>query len=159
VHTRTHQIVDRLQTVSWWHFIWVTLLFAEVFTAGMNTLMGWLVWGDVSGELILIGVADALVVSLLVGTGLIALLRFIRDRDRRAKEENAKLVAELQVALAKIKTLHGIIPICAGCKKVREDSGYWKQVELYVSEHSDAEFSHGFCPECVERLYPEVSGD
>lgn len=61
---------------------------------------------------------------------------------------------ELEKALAEIKTLQGIIPICASCKKIRDDQGYWQQLEVYISEHSDAEFSHGICPACARELYP-----
>ena len=63
---------------------------------------------------------------------------------------------ELQEALAKVKTLSGLLPICAGCKKIRDDQGYWQQVELYIQSHSDAKFTHGLCPDCCTRLYPEV---
>jgi hypothetical protein len=70
-------------------------------------------------------------------------------------EEQQKLIAELQGALSKIKTLRGMLPICASCKKVRDDKGYWSQIEAYISEHSEAEFSHGLCPECAQKLYPE----
>ena len=55
-----------------------------------------------------------------------------------------------------MKTLSGLLPICSGCKKIRDDRGYWQQVEVYVARHSEAEFSHGVCPECSERLYGEV---
>jgi len=64
-------------------------------------------------------------------------------------------MAELSQAFDQIKTLRGIIPICAGCKKIRDDQGYWNQVEVYVRDHTEAKFSHGLCPECLERLYPE----
>ncbi len=73
--------------------------------------------------------------------------------------EREHLIAELKEALSKVKTLSGLIPICASCKKVRDDQGYWHQVEAYVREHSDAEFSHGICPECARRLYPELFSD
>lgn len=62
---------------------------------------------------------------------------------------------ELEGALAKIKILSGIIPICSSCKKIRDDAGYWQQVEEYISQHSDAEFSHGICNDCLKNLYPE----
>ena len=73
----------------------------------------------------------------------------------QVEEERAKLIGELQDALAKVKTLRGLIPICASCKKVRDDEGYWHQVETYIHEHSEAEFTHGLCPECAKKLYPE----
>jgi hypothetical protein len=63
---------------------------------------------------------------------------------------------DLHTALSELKQLRGIIPICASCKDIRDDEGFWHQVELYVRDHSEAEFSHGICPDCKEKLYPEV---
>lgn len=63
---------------------------------------------------------------------------------------------ELREALARVKCLQGLFPICSSCKRIRDDEGFWNQIEVYVSEHSEAEFSHSICPECVERLYPEA---
>jgi phosphoserine phosphatase RsbU/P len=67
----------------------------------------------------------------------------------------ASKIAELYQALEQIKTLRGILPICASCKNIRNDAGYWQQVEVYIREHSDAEFSHGLCPDCLKSLYPD----
>jgi len=64
-------------------------------------------------------------------------------------------ISELRRAFFEIKTLRGIVPICASCKKIRDDKGFWSQVEVYVTQHSEAQFSHGICPECVKKLYPE----
>jgi PleD family two-component response regulator len=61
----------------------------------------------------------------------------------------------LEQALKEIKTLRGIVPICANCKKIRDDEGYWSQVEVYVQNHTEAKFSHGICPACAKKLYPE----
>lgn len=72
---------------------------------------------------------------------------------RRLSKKNA----ELEKALAEIKILRGIIPICASCKKIRNDEGYWQQLEIYIQDHSDAEFSHGICDECIPKLYPEIA--
>jgi signal transduction histidine kinase len=63
--------------------------------------------------------------------------------------------ADLQLALANVKRLSGFLPICASCKKIRDDKGYWNQIEAYIREHSEAEFSHSICPECAQELYPE----
>ena len=81
-----------------------------------------------------------------------------RDLTERnlAEEEREKLIQELQEALANVRTLRGLVPICAGCKKIRDDKGYWQQVEVYVREHSEAEFSHGLCPECVKTYFPNA---
>jgi PAS domain S-box-containing protein len=73
---------------------------------------------------------------------------------RRIEEERERLIEELQHAIEQVKTLKGIVPICASCKKIRDDRGYWEQVEEYVTKHTDAQFSHGICPDCVKRLYP-----
>lgn len=65
--------------------------------------------------------------------------------------------AQLEEALAKIKTLKGLLPICSNCKKIRDDKGYWHQVEAYVRAHSDAQFSHGICPDCMQTLYSDYA--
>jgi len=89
-----------------------------------------------------------------------AVLSIVRDiASQKEREQNReKLVKELQAALGKIKTLNGLIPICSSCKKIRKDDGYWQQVEDFVREHTDAEFSFGLCDRCLEELYPEFSG-
>ena len=88
----------------------------------------------------------------VVGASTVAL-----DISKRKKEEAEwlRLIRELTEALAHVKTLSGLLPICASCKKIRDDQGYWQQVETYISAHSDADFTHGICPDCVKRLYPE----
>lgn len=72
--------------------------------------------------------------------------------------ERIKTEQALQATLEKVKTLSGFLPICASCKKIRDDRGYWNQIEAYISQHSDAEFSHGICPDCAKKLYPEFYG-
>lgn len=72
-----------------------------------------------------------------------------------AERERERLLGELQAALANVRTLSGFIPICAACKKIRNDTGYWDAIEAYISRHTDAQFSHGICPECIVRLYPD----
>jgi PAS domain S-box-containing protein len=74
---------------------------------------------------------------------------------RRVEAERENLIAELQKALLRVKTLSGLIPICSSCKKIRDDEGYWHKLEEYLNDHSEAEFSHGLCPDCLARLYPE----
>jgi len=76
-----------------------------------------------------------------------------------AEQEREKLIAELQTALQKVKLLSGLVPICAACKKIRDDKGYWNQLEEYIEDHSQAMFSHGLCPECMKKLYPEFDPD
>lgn len=77
----------------------------------------------------------------------------------RNKEERERLIGELRDAIARLKTLHGLIPICAACKKIRDDKGYWNQLEVYIKKHSGAEFTHGMCPECARKYYPQLYKD
>ena len=81
----------------------------------------------------------------------------IRDISVRKKieSEREKLLRELQEALANIKTLKGLIPICVSCKKIRDDKGFWQKVESYIESYSEAEFTHGYCPACAERIKKE----
>jgi hypothetical protein len=84
-----------------------------------------------------------------------SLEREIQERQKASKALESNVI-ELREALNQIKTLHGIVPICAGCKKIRDDRGFWEQVESYVTKHSHAQFSHSMCPECMKRYYPEL---
>ena len=70
--------------------------------------------------------------------------------------EREKLITELQEALKEIKELRGFLPICANCKNIRDDGGYWQQVEQYIMDRTDAQFSHSICPECTKKLYPNL---
>jgi len=88
--------------------------------------------------------------SYLVGVGV--------DISARVKTEKEKenLINKLQETISEVKQLSGLLPICASCKNIRDDKGYWKQIESYIKEHSEAEFSHGICPDCAKKLYPEL---
>lgn len=76
---------------------------------------------------------------------------------RKLEKEREALIAKLEKALAQVKTLSGLLPICAACKRIRDDKGMWNHVETYLRERTGTEFSHGLCPECVKRLYPDFS--
>jgi DNA-binding NtrC family response regulator len=79
-----------------------------------------------------------------------------RKNRKKAEVEREHLIVELQASLARVKTLSGMLPICAGCKKIRDDKGYWSQIESYITLHSEAEFSHGLCPDCEKKAYEEL---
>ena len=81
------------------------------------------------------------------------------SRRRLAEQERERLVRNLQQALDNAKTLHGLLPMCAWCKKIRNDKGYWQKVEAYVQEHSDASFTHGICPECLNKVDPATAAE
>jgi CheY-like chemotaxis protein len=78
--------------------------------------------------------------------------RLVQERTSGLEKTNAELIK----ALANVQTLRGLIPICAGCKKIRDDRGFWSQVETYIAKHSDAKFTHGMCPECSRKYYPGI---
>ena len=88
--------------------------------------------------------------NYLVGVGL-----DISDRVKTEKEKE-NLINKLQETLSQVKQLSGLLPICASCKKIRDDKGYWNQIESYIKEHSEAEFSHSICPDCAKKLYHDL---
>jgi hypothetical protein len=102
-----------------------------------------------------------LIVGSVLAAALIVLANFMASREmarrRRVEIEREKLIIELQRTLAEVKTLSGLIPICAWCKSVRNDQGYWQTVEQYVHSHSDASFSHSICPSCREKFKDEIA--
>jgi PleD family two-component response regulator len=74
---------------------------------------------------------------------------------RMLQTQLSRRVQELEQAMAQIKTLRGLLPICANCKKIRDDRGYWQEVDLYIHQHTEVDFSHGICPDCLRELYPD----
>ena len=87
-------------------------------------------------------------------SGLTLILTDITDR-KKAEIERDKLIVDLKKALSDVKALSGLIPVCSNCKKVRDDAGYWNQLETFIEEHSEALFSHSLCPECLEKIYKD----
>ena len=78
---------------------------------------------------------------------------------KKIEEERNLLIGQLQKTLREVKTLQGFLPICAHCRKVRQDSGYWQQIEAYIQEHTEAKFSHSLCPDCLHVLYPDIADE
>lgn len=104
-------------------------------------------------------VLECLALPYLIGDVVSGRLLALRDVTERVHTEEAreKLLRELQEALSKVRTLSGLLPICAACKKIRDDQGYWNRIEDYLRSHSEVDFSHSICPDCTEKLYPEFS--
>jgi glucose-6-phosphate-specific signal transduction histidine kinase len=160
-----------------WHFTWISVVISELFTATVSTIQYRFFYPETDlWYMLKVGAIDSLFVPLIVAPIIIYFLRSesalkkintqleieIAERKRieegllEAKREREKLIADLQKAFAEIKTLHGILPTCVVCKKIRDDAGAWKQMEIYIKEHSEAEFSHGYCPECAIKALEEL---
>jgi hypothetical protein len=118
----------------------------------LGTLWGfWSIMKPMAGKILLNG--DELEKKIREKT--VSLEREIEER-KKAEKAKEETIAQLRKAMEEIKTLSGLLPICANCKKIRDDQGYWNQIESYISEHSQATFSHGICPECAKKLYPDL---
>ncbi len=119
---------------------------------------------QIAVEALKAGAQDYVVKSPEAFAGMFRTLeRALREWDllqerKEAEAQRVLLIADLKEALAKVRMLSGFLPICANCKKIRDDQGYWNQIESYIRDHSEAEFSHGICPECLKKLYPDHSG-
>lgn len=105
---------------------------------------------------------QSVVLVIILASGLLSLVfaaslkasKIIRERDQIA-EERETLILELKEALKKVKTLRGLLPICSSCNKIRDKKGSWSNVDVYISSHSEAEFTHGYCPECEKKHFPQ----
>jgi sensor domain CHASE-containing protein len=99
------------------------------------------------------------VIAMVVGFVILSLL-YVQQREmnirKKAEGEREVVVRELQKALSEVKQLSGLLPICSHCKKIRDDKGYWNQIEAYIQDHSDAKFSHSICQECAQKHYPDL---
>ena len=102
------------------------------------------------------GAQDYLVKSLVDYTMLTRSIRYSIERKRSLLEKD-QLIGQLRETLADVKTLSGLLPICASCKHIRDDKGYWHQVETYIQQHSSAVFTHGLCPKCAQKIYPKAA--
>jgi PAS domain S-box-containing protein len=105
-----------------------------------------------SGELF-VGLLSAQVITIGGERVILSSVSDITDR-KRLELERERMIVELQHALSDVKALSGLLPICASCKKIRDDNGYWNQLEQYITEHSEADFTHGLCPDCTETFFP-----
>ncbi|MBU4286290.1 MAG: response regulator [Kiritimatiellae bacterium] len=102
------------------------------------------------------GAQDYLVKSLVDYTMLARSIGYSIERKRTLLEKDL-LIGQLRETLADVKTLSGLLPICASCKHIRDDKGYWHQVESYIQQHSTAVFTHGLCPKCSQKIYPKAA--
>lgn len=159
-------LFERLKEMNLWHFWWIAVVSSEILTYCLTTISSHLLWGGVSNELLIIGAIDSFFVSLIVAGFVIFFILKLKGMEtenrqlhldltaiRKMEQEKEALIAELQEALQEVKKLSGLLPICSSCKNIRDDTGYWNQIETYLKEHTDAEFSHSICPDCSQKLY------
>jgi integral membrane sensor domain MASE1 len=141
--------------------VWAAYRFGPRETATANIILaGLAIWGTLRGfgPFALSAPNESLLLlQAFTGVTSVSALTFasVVSKKRRIEQSRERLFGELQDALTHIKTLRGLIPICASCKKVRDDQGYWDHVESYIQQHSLAHFTHGLCPDCVTRLYAD----
>jgi hypothetical protein len=108
---------------------------------------------EIRAPFIKAGLISGLIGLILVITGVVLFMSISSP----LIESLYKTIEELKLASAEVKILGGFLPICASCKKIRDDEGYWKQIESYIQEHSEAKFSHGICPGCAKKIYPDLN--
>ncbi len=113
---------------------------------------------EIGAEALRAGAQDYLFKEEVTGSLLVRSILYAIER-KKMMVEREQLRQELEDALERVKLLSGFLPICRSCKKIRDDKGYWQQIELYIMNHSDVEFSHGICEECNKNLYPELFAD
>src|SRR5438093_1680495 len=137
-------LAERLWVVPYSHFLipyWNALIRLGIFLVVAYLLSALKLWNERLEE--------------RVREKTISLTREIEER-KRSEAERERLIHLLEDALANVKQLKGLLPICASCKRIRDDRGYWNQIEEYIRKHTEAEFTHGLCPECARKLYPEL---
>ncbi len=113
---------------------------------------------ETANEAVRAGVQDYLVKGEFESILLERSVRYAIERKRWDKNRE-QLIKELKDALARIKVLSGMLPICAHCKNIRNDKGYWETLETYLRQHTEADFTHGICPDCIRKMYPEIIDD
>jgi K+-sensing histidine kinase KdpD len=159
---------DKLVYLLFFLAVFVVAHFADtgpvIFTIVAGFLLGDWFFVQPRHSLYIAAVADRVnaVFFFFVGSLVLLLSRHARlalARERAAHADLRRLFNDLEAALAEVKTLTGLLPICAHCKKIRDDQGYWNQIEKYIMQHSDANFTHSVCPECSKEHYPSLYPD
>ena len=130
----------------------------EAAKLNIDTLSGYVYFDAIrkhkDGHLVPVSISAAPIIINGESRGSFVIYKDITLR-KKAEQEREKIIDKLQKALDEVKTLEGMIPICSHCKKIRDDSGFWGNVEQYIAKHSNVDFSHGICPDCLQEHYPD----
>ena len=140
----------RAQTLTQIAALIVGLVFATEFGVMMVFGRRFVVFDPTLGALM-----DSLLLVVVVSPFVVSLFK----QRRRAEQQREEVIRQLEQALAEVRKLSGLLPICAHCKKIRDDHGYWNRIEEYLRDHSEAEFSHGICPDCSHQLFGEYTDE
>ncbi|MBN2704409.1 MAG: hypothetical protein JXR23_09390 [Pontiellaceae bacterium] len=139
------------------------ILYATVFATAMSTLASVGITATIVYCFHLPNMGATFVIAticpLLIAPFVAYTIFRLYEKTDRSREELEKLNQQLAATLTEVKELSGLLPICSSCKKIRDDKGYWNHLEAYISKHSKANFSHGICPDCAQRLYPDYCDD
>jgi len=141
-----NNLMLKIEEMNPWHFLWIGIIFSELFTFVLTSILSYLWWGYISPDVLLIGSIDAFIVALLVIIIVIYFVNMIKEKSIANRLLNQE-----------VKNLRGIIPICMHCKGIRDDKGYWNRVERYIGKHANVSFSHGICPSCFKEHHPEFA--
>ena len=135
------------------------LIYATLFSAGISIIVSIfitaaaMIWFKIPH--IDFGITIAIICPLVIATPVSYFWLRLLEQAIKNQQELQESNQRLELALKEVKELSGLLPICASCKKIRDDKGYWNQIESYIKKHSKVEFSHSICPECAKELYPE----
>ena len=145
--------IDRiLRKRPMWQWLIISVVFSEVLTFFISFFVSRILWGKMPYEVLIIGIIDSLFVSFVIVSVLLFSIHTVRKLYERLETRNK----ELSAAILEIKTLQGILPICSYCKQIRNDKGYYEQIETYIHKHSDVNFSHTICPDCAKKHFPDL---
>jgi len=145
------KIYKIIRKTSMWQWLLVCIVTSELLTFFISFFTSHTLWGKMSDEVLIIGIIDSLFVSfIIVGVLLISIHKIKKLYDKLENQNR-----ELSLAISEIRTLQGILPICSYCKQIRNDKGYYEQIEAYIHKHSGVDFSHTICPKCLKEHYPE----
>ena len=139
--------------------LYISAAFINAFFGVMMILRAIIWFFNQEQDFINLGLMNSIHFLMVIAYEIGLAIFFLMMNSQRMEQELQDSMEELKLTMGKVKTLSGLLPICASCKKIRDDEGYWGQVEVYIRKHTDAKFTHGICPDCARELYPDIHLD